>query len=191
MNRFPPSVREAMSASGSMATCLPVCMDGPGEAWETAFFMQLAGPESKADRRSLRDSGKTFSIGIESDVIETETAAVVIIRAEVHVRAGDPLSLEVLLTPGEGGAHHEALKLLTRQPRLRWFFGDRAYWLIHAQSQPLGPQQHAGFAELLNAAVRHDALVRMTGHYDARAALGDVVKNYELRTDDGATATRH
>jgi len=180
-----------MSASGAMATCLPVQIDGSECAWETAFFMQLAGPESKPDRRRLRDPGKAYTIGIESDVIATESAAVVIIRAEIHTCENDPLSMEILLTPGQGGAHHEALQLLTRQPRLSWFFGDRAYWLIHAQSQPLGGQQHAGFRELLSESVRHDALVRMTGHYDAQAALGELVKNYELRAAGDASPIRH
>jgi len=191
MKRFPQFVREAMTASGAMATCLPVRADGPYSDWETAFFLQLAGPESKADRRTLQGSGQTFSTGIETDVIETESAAVVMLRAEIHLRDADPLSMEILLTPGEGGAHHQALKLMTRQPSLRWFFGDRAFWLIHAQAQPLGSEQHAGFPEVLNTALRHDALVRMTGHYDAQAALGEVVKSYELRASEHGSVGRH
>ena len=157
MKRFPQTVRDAMQSTGAMATCLPVQIDGPDSGWETAFFLQIAGPESKQDRRTLRTPGKAFSVGIESDVIETESGAVVIIRAEIHTRIDDPLSMEILMTPGEGGAHHEALKRLTQQQRLSWFFGDQSYWLIHAQSQPLGAQQREGFLKLLNIAVKHDA----------------------------------
>ncbi len=191
MKRFPQSVREAMQSSGAMATCLPVQIDGSESDWETAFFLQIAGPESKQDRRTLRAPGKAFSVGIEPDVIETESGAVVIIRAEIHTRVDDPLSMEILLTPGEGGAHHEALKLLTQQHSLTWFFGDQAYWLIHAQSQPLGNEHREGFLELLNSAVKYDALVRMTGHYDSQAALSELVKSYELRAANGRSNTEH
>ncbi len=191
MKRFPQTVRDAMAASGAMATCLPVQIGGPDSAWETALFAQIAGSESKLDRRALRTPGKVFSVAIETDLIETKTAAVVMLRAEIHTRIDDPLSMEILLTPGEGGAHHEALKLLTQQQRLSWFFGDRAYWLIHAQSQPLGAEQRAGFAQLLSEALRHDALIRLSGHYDAHAALTELVKNYELRISGLSSRTRH
>jgi len=168
-----------MQASGAMATCVPVKMDGP--SWEAAFFFQVAGPESKEDRRAMRRSEGAFGIGLETDLVETEHGAVVMLRPELHTRPDDPLALEILLTPGDGGAHHEALRLLTTQPSLTWLFADRAWWVIHAQSHPLGPEHHAGFQELLDGALRHDTMVRLTGRYDAPAALGEVVRHYELR----------
>lgn len=177
--RFPPGVRDAMQASGAMATCVPVQLDA--SHWEAAFFFQVAGPESKEDRRAMRRAGAPFAIGIETDLVETEHGAVVMMRPELHARAGDPLAMEILLTPGDGGAHHEALRLLGQQPRLTWLFADRAWWVIHAQSHPLEREQHAGFRELLAGALRHDTMVRLTGRYDARAALGEVVRHYELR----------
>ena len=103
------------------------------------------------------------------------------LRPEVYTRNDDPFACEILLTPGEGGAHFEALKLLGAQPRLSWFFGDRTHWLIHSQQHPLDAEQHAGFASLLGDAIRHDGMIRMTRRYDSQAALGDVVKRYELR----------
>lgn len=132
-----------------------------------------------------RDEGP-FAIGLETDVVETEHGAVVILRPELHINADDPLVMEILLTPGEGGAHHEALRLLSEQPALSWLFADRAWWVIHAQSHPLGSEQHEGFADLLATALRHDTLVRLTATYDAAAAVGEVVRHYELRAAAGA-----
>ncbi len=179
MQRFPVEIRDAMQSTGAAATCVPVQLDG--QKWETAFFFHVAGPECKEDRRLMRNSARPLPMGLETDLIEAESAAVVVLRPEVHTRDGDPLTCEILLTPGEGGAHFEALKLLASQQRICWFFGDQAYWMVHSQQLPLGDEQRASFDELLRDALKHDAMVRLTGRYDAQAALGDIVKHYELR----------
>ena len=179
--KFPVPVREAMTASGAAATCIPVALDGGAQ--EAAFFINLAGPESKADRRVIRRWRGPLSLGLDSDVIETGHGAVVVLRPEVHTGPFDPLVCEILVTPGEGGAHFEALDLLSRQPRLTWFFGDRGFEIIRTQQHPLDGGQHEAFAALLKDALRHDAMTRMTGRYDARAALGEVARHYTLRTE--------
>lgn len=179
MKRFPRVVREAMQQGGSAATCVPVELDEGG--WQAALFLQLAGPECKADRRIISRSGGPLPVGIEADLIKAEHASVVTLRAEVHTRIDDPMVSEILMTPGVGSSHFEALKLLTVQPRLCWFFGDEKYWLLHSQSHPLASQQRSGFAELLEEAVGHDAVVRLTGRYDAGAALTAIASQYELR----------
>ena len=179
--RFPVPVCEAMTASGAAATCIPVELDGG--APEAAFFINLAGPESKADRRVIRKWRGPLSLGLDSDVIETAHGAVVVLRPEVHTGPFDPFVCEILVTPGEGGAHFEALELLSRQPRLTWFFGDRGFELIRTQQHPLDHEQHGEFAALLKAALRHDAMTRMTGRYDGRAALAEVASHYTLRTE--------
>ncbi len=168
-----------MRSAGAAATCLPVQLDG--ERWETAFFFHLAGPECKEDRRIMRKRGGPLPVGLETDLIETDHAAVVMLRPEVYTREADPLTCEILLAPGEGGSHFDALKLLTKQERLCWFFGDQAFWMVHSQALPLDAAQRAGFDELLRDALKHDAMVRMTGHYDAQAGLSEIVRHYELR----------
>ncbi|MDX1529338.1 MAG: hypothetical protein R3337_11975 [Gammaproteobacteria bacterium] len=179
MKRFPEFVRESMRAAGAAATCLPVQLDQ--ERWETAFFFQLAGPECKEDRRLMRKRGGPLPVGLESDLIETEHAAVVMLRPEVYTRDDDPLTCEILLTPGEGGAHFDALKLLSMQQRICWFFADQEFWIIHSQQLPLDDAQRQGFDELLRDALKHDTMVRMTRRYDAEAGLGEIVRHYELR----------
>ena len=179
--RFPAPVREAMTASGAAATCVPVGLDG-GDS-EAVFFISLAGPESKADRRVIRKWRGPLSLGLDSDVIETAHGAVVVLRPEVHTGPFDPFVCEILVTPGEGGTHFEALDLLSRQPRLTWFFGDRGFEIIRTQQHPLNDGQRAEFAALLKQALRHDAMTRMTGRYDGRAALAEVASHYALRTE--------
>ena len=179
--KFPTPVREAMAASGAAATCIPVGIDG-GEL-EAAFFINLAGSESKADRRVIRRWSGPLSLGLDSDVIETGHGAVVALRPEVHTGPFDPFVCEILITPGEGGVHFEALSLLSRQPRLTWFFGDRGFEIIRTQQHPLDGGQRAEFAALLKDALRHDAMTRMTRRYDGRAALAEVARHYTLRTE--------
>ncbi len=178
-SRFPKPVRDAMQASGAAATCVAVQLDG--EDWEAALFFQLAGAECKADRRAIKQSRGPLPVGMESDLLETDNGAVVVLRPELHTRPGDPFVCEILLTPGDGGAHFEALKLLSRQPRLCWFFGDQSHWMLHSQQHPLEAAQHQDFDALLRDALKHDTMVRMSKRYDARAALGEIVKRYELR----------
>ena len=193
VRKFPVAVREAMSASGAAATCIPVELDGG--APEAAFFINLAGPESKADRRVIRQWRGSLSLGLESDLIETGHGAVVVLRPEVHTGPFDPFACEILITPGEGGVHFEALSLLSRQPRLTWFFGDRSFEIIRTQQHPLGEEHREQFAALLQDALRHDAVTRMTRRYDGRSALAEVTSRYALRTEarrlppDAAKAT--
>jgi hypothetical protein len=180
MKRFPEQVRGAMQAGGAAATCVAVQLDG--NDWEAALFFQMAGAECKADRRALKQSKGPLTVGMESDLIETEHGAVVVLRPEVHTQPNDPFACEILLTPGDGGAHFEALKLLTRQSRLCWFFGDQSHWVLHSQQHGLDSDLRQGFDAMLRDALKHDTMVRMSSRYNAQAALGEIVKHYELRT---------
>ncbi len=174
-----------MNRSGSAATCVPVALDSGQSAgkssWESVIFFQLGGPESKEDRRLLRKSAKPVSVGIETDLIAHDKAGVVVLRLEVYTREDDPLVGEVLFAPGEHQPHFETLDLLTRQPRLVWFFGDQSYAVLKKQQFAMSSQEHAAFSEVLGDTVRHDALLRMTTGYDANAAMQDIVSRYELR----------
>jgi len=172
-----------MQAGGAAATCVAVQLDG--QAWEAALFFQLAGAECKADRRALRNARGPLAVGMETDLIETPTGAVVILRPQIYTKPDDPFTCEILLTPGDGGLHFEALKLLSRQPRLSWFLGDQTHWILHSQQHPLDSAQHEGFDGLLRDALKHDTMVRMSNRYDAQAALAEIVKHYELRAGTG------
>lgn len=179
IRRLPASVSQAMHQHGVAATCLSVQLDG--EDWEAALFLRCAGSECKEDRRLLRRAEGSIPVGIEADLIEHANAAVVVLRAEAHTGAGDPLVFEILLLPGHGASHFDTLKLLTCQSRLCWFFADSSGEVIHAQQHPLAPEYHAGFAEVLADALKHDRLIRLTQRYSAEAALKDVTSRYQVR----------
>jgi len=184
MDRFPEIVRDAMAASGAHATCVPVKLsDGHGveSAWQAALFFSIAGPQSKDDRRILKQSDAPLPVGFEADLIEHAKAAVVVIRLEVFTRPDDPLVAEVLLAPGHSKIQFDSCKLLTQQPWLNFFFGDSAHWVINAQRIALAPEHREVFEEILDDATRHDTLVRMTSSYDALAALAEVASHYEMR----------
>lgn len=183
MKRFPETVRKGMAASGAAATCVPVKLDS-GD-WETAVYFQLAGPECKKDRRELKHAQDPVPLGVEMDLFEHQHGSAVLLRLEVHTFADDPLAGEILLTPGDNTTHFDALKLLARQPRLCWFFGDQQFWIIHSQQHALSDEQHRGFEALMSDAITHDAMVRLTGRYDANSVVSEIVSNYELRAGAG------
>lgn len=174
-----------MQSSGAAATCVAVRLDG-GE-WEAALFFQLAGSECKADRRAVKNARGPLAVGMETDLIETDSGAVVLLRPFIYTQPDDPFTCEILLTPGDGGAHFEALKLLTEQPRLSWFLGDQTHWVLHSQQHPLDTAQHEGFEAMLKDALRHDTMVRVSNRYDPQAALTEVVRHYELRAAGSPT----
>jgi hypothetical protein len=159
-----------------MTTCLPVRLDH-GD-WESAVFFDLGGSECVRDRQVLEAGDGPCPIGLEADVIECATAAIVMLRFEVATRAGDPLAGEVLLTPGVGDVQFETLRNLTEQNHLRFFFGDEEHRVIHSQQLSLGERKHGGYRGILQDAVRHDAMVRLSGRYDAEAAMREVTRHY-------------
>jgi len=178
-----------MRSHDSAATCLP-CVFDSGQ-WETAIFFRLSGPESKTDRRLLSQTTKPIPLSLETDLIEAESAAVILLSVEALTHPDDPLIGEILLTPGGSEVHFEALRLLASQPRLCWFFSDADFRIIHSQQMPLGRDHHGHFDDLLKDAVKHDALIRCTTNYSAELALSSVVSKYEFdsnTTQTGATS---
>lgn len=179
MEGFPEPIRRAMLAGGSAVTCLPVQLDS-GE-WEAALFFHLRGEESRPDREFLLERSGPVAVGLETEVMKLENAAVVMLRVEAYTRNEDPLVGEILLVPGEAQAHFEALNLLSGQSRLSWFFGDPAFRVLHAQEHPLEADHREEFERIRQEAVEHDALVRFTGRYDAETALAEVTAHYADR----------
>ena len=170
-----------MHASGALATCVPVRLDSG--AWQTAIFIRVLGEECGKDRVILSNTDRPVPVGFEGDVLKHESAAIILLRLEVHTISCDPLAAEILLAPGATAAHVEALRLLASQPSLSWFFGDDEFRVLYAQSHPLSAEQHAAFDDLLREAVAHDAMVRYTSRYDADAALSQIASRYELRSE--------
>lgn len=179
MNQFPKPIAQGMRKNGAMTTCVPVQFDDA--VWQTAVFFEIGGKECKEDRRILRKTNTSVDIAIEADLINHASASVVMLRFEVMTQPQSPLVGEVLLTPGLGEVQFDTIQYLTEQQQIRWFFGDSAYQVIHSQQTILRDQERAGYTEILQEAVSHDALLRMTGQYNARKAIDDVVSNYAFK----------
>ena len=168
-----------MRESGADATCMSVRLDRAD--WESALFIRLAGEECAQDRLFLSRIRGTVPVGVETDLIEADHGAVVMLRLEVYTYPQDPLALEILITPGGSHVQFDTLKRLSSQPRLCWFFADEDFRVIHAQQHPLLEEYKNEFLKLVSNVTKHDAVVRCTGRYDARAALKSVCAHYELR----------
>lgn len=189
-----------MSAGGATVTCLPVQIDPDlsdvtdapsvtapqtpsisSDKWQSAVFFRLGGSESKKDIQILSSQQGPFSLGLETDIIEHESASVVMLRVQVFAQQDNPLVGEVLLTPGGAETHYEILSLLSGQEQLYWFFSDARYRVIYQQSQPLAQPWRDEFKALRDEAFKRDALIRLTGKYNAHAAFAEVISRYSLR----------
>lgn len=168
-----------MRRSGAAATCLPVQIEA--DDWEAALFIHVAGPECKRDRQALRKSATPTPTRLEAELLTHGKASVAVLRLQILTAAEDPLSYEILLTPGAVQSHYESLKLLAGQARLCWFFGDSDYRLLRAQQQELSDAERGNFENMARQSFAHDSVVRMAGKYDAEAALAEIVSHYQLR----------
>jgi len=160
------------------ATCIPVQYDD--RQWESAFFFNVSGPESKQDRRILKKE-KTTPAVLTTELMTHASAAVVMLRVEVSTIMDDPLVFEILLIPGHVNMHYECLKLLAQQGRVRYFFSDSDYRVLQEQEHEISDTQHQKFEILARESFAHDSVIRMAGRYDAPAALSEIVARYQLR----------
>jgi len=181
MEKFPKTIQDAMRATGTAATCVPVQID-EGQ-WESALFVHVAGPECKQDRRILKHATGPTPAMLHTELLTHANAAVVLFRLEVLTIPNDALIYEILLTPGKISSHYECLKLLTKQESLYWFFGDTDYRIIQSQRQKIDNSQHVNFETLTREAFAHDSVVRIASRYDANAALAEIASHYQPRKD--------
>jgi len=181
MNRFPSEIIKSMRSNRAMTTCVPVEFDEAG--WETAVFFELGGKQCEQDREILKTTKTTLPVALEADVIECPSAAVVMLRFEILTQESNPFAGEVLLTPGIGSVQFEALQRLAKQDILRFFFSDAGYNIIHSQQLSLNDQERQGYQGILDDAVKYDAMVRLTGRYDAKAALKEVTGHYATHVE--------
>lgn len=184
MDSFPDSIARSMGASGSDATCVPVRVGGDDE-WEAAFFLHVSGPECKQDRRLLKNAGSPVSMSFEPRLMAHSAAAIVSIEIGVATVPEDPLNYEILLIPGREETHYQSVKLLARQDRICWFFGDNDYRVIQAQELEIETAQHELFESIARDAFAHDSLLRISSQYDSDKALSEIVSHYSPRAGAG------
>ena len=180
MQKFPDSIIRSMHQSGAMTTCVPVQFEGDG--WESAVFFELGGKQCQDDRKTLANASNPLPISLEAELIEHASASVVMLRFEVMTNLVDPLAGEVLIVPGLGDIQFDTLKLLSKQQNLRFYFSDEIYNVIHSQQIILGEQERKGYGQILEEVISKDALIRLTGKYNAMSALSEIVGHYDVRT---------
>ena len=88
---------------------------------------------------------------------------------------------EVLVAPGIGEIQFQTVQNLTRQNSLDFYFADGEYNVIHSQQVQLVDPVRQGYKEILDDAISHDAVIRLTGRYNGVAAMKEVVANYATR----------
>lgn len=164
--RFPDDVVVALHDSGVTVTCLPVQLDD-GD-WQAAFFYVVPLGSPALEPGAL-DSGP-YAVQFEGDLFEHEKGTVLELDIEIRV-PGEPLGGTLLFLTGHASAHFDALKLLGTQADVPLFIGDPYCRVISQQRVPLSDAHRSGFASLVDEAVRLDAVIRMSGHYDAEAAF--------------------
>ncbi len=182
---FPVDIRNAMRGSGSAATCVPVRLGG-SEDWEAALFVHVSGPECKQDRRVLKTARDPVPVELGARLMAHQSAALVSIELNIATVPDDPLKYEILLVPGREDTHYQSLKLLARQARICWFFGDNDYAVIQAQEQAIETERHQLFESIAREAFAHDSLLRMSSQYDADKALEEIVSHYSPRSGAGS-----
>ena len=180
MQKFPDSIINSMLQSGAMTTCVPLEFDDG--SFESTVFFELSGDECEFDRLILSKSTSPFGINLEAELIEHASASVVMLRFEIMTQPDDPFVGEVLIVPGLGDIQFDTLKYLSTQQNLKFYFSDDRFNVIHSQQLLLSDRERQGYSQILEEVISHDALIRLTGKYDAMAALSEIVDHYEIRT---------
>lgn len=179
MHKFPDSIIKSMLQSGAMTTCVPLRFDNG--SYESAVFFELGGDECQSDRAILGKSTSPLAIKLEAETIGHEKAGVVMLRFEILTKPDDPLAGEVLIVPGLGDVQFDTLRCLTTQDNLKFYFSDERFRVIHSQQLVLSDRERQGYSQILEEVISHDALIRLTGKYDAMAALTEIVDHYDVR----------
>lgn len=177
-----------MKATGSAATCVPVRL-GEVDDWEAALFLHVSGPECKQDRRLLKTAPEPVPVALEPRLMAHAAAAIVSIELSIATVPDDALKYEILLIPGREESHYQAIKLLARQQRICWFFGDNDFRVIQAQEQEIESAQHELFESIARDAFAHDSLLRISSQYDSDQALSEIASHYSPRQDAGVGVT--
>lgn len=175
IERFPDDVVVALHHANVTVSCVPVKIDN--EQWQAALFYVLA-----ADAPCLKDGQLApgpFAVELDADLHEHANGTLIEIGIDIATPEQNS-SGTVLFITGHSAAHFEAMTLLSSQGDLPLFIGDEFCNVLYQQRIILSDNMRAGFRQLKEEAVARDAVIRMTGHYDADAVFDDVVKLLNL-----------
>jgi len=171
IQRFPDDVVVALHNAQVTVTCTLVQIDH-GE-WQAALFFVLPEKAKCMQSGKLINAGP-FTVAFDADLHEHDNATVIELGVEI---ATPPESQNgtLLFITGHSSHHFDVLKQLTQQSELTLFIGNEYCEVLAQQRVPLNQPLRSGLRGLLDEAVRRDALIRMTGHYDPDAAFTAVL----------------
>lgn len=190
MPKFPDAAIRAMHHAGTTVTCMPVVIDEAGQAvadasadlsadsagaiWESAIFFVLPLSVTNKQLKKLFPSENLFPVALEADLIEHDNGTLIELIVEIDLGLKDNPSGVLLFLTGHISSHYEAVQLLAKQQSIGLFIGDVHCTLLHQQRIPLADAHRSVFDEMLQEALRRDALIRMSGSYDAEAVFDSV-----------------
>ena len=185
-----------MHHAGTTVTCMPVVIDGSGQAvaatyedddtasqqssletsqaWESAVFFVLPLSVTNKELKKLFPSERLFPVQLEADLIEHDNGTLIELGVEIDLGLKDKPSGLVLFLTGHIPSHYEAVQLLAKQQSIGLFIGDVHCNLLHQQRIPLVDEHRAVFEDMLQEALRRDAVIRMAGSYDPEAVFNSV-----------------
>lgn len=191
MPKFPDAAIRAMHHAGTTVTCMPVVIDdsgltvadlssetvsaeSAGAGWESAIFFVLPLSVTNKQLKKLFPSERLFPVALEADLIEHDNGTLIELGVEIDLGLKEnPTGLLLFLT-GHISSHYEAVQLLAKQESIGLFIGDVHCNLLHQQRIPLASAHRSVFDDMLQEALRRDALIRMSGSYDAEAVFDSV-----------------
>lgn len=175
--KFPDDVIVALHEGGVTVTCLPIQLDDG--AWQAAIFYVVPIDSPMCDG-GKRPAGP-YAVQFEADLFEHDNGTVFELGIEIRVPDA-PLAGSLLFLTGHASAHFDVLQLLVSQSEVPLFIGDPYCTVIAQQRVPLSDAHRTGLRALIHEAVRRDAVVRMSGHYDADAAFAAAAKRHAVST---------
>jgi len=168
--RFPDDVVVALHHANVTVSCVPVQIDN--DEWQAAMFYVLS-----AKAPCLADGKLTpgpFAVEIDADLHEHTNGSLI----EIGIDIATPIERSrgtLLFATGHSSAQFDTIKMLSSQADLPLFIGDEYCNVLYQQRIPLTDSMRAGFRQLLDESLSRDAVIRMTGHYDADTVFKDVV----------------
>ncbi len=175
--KFPDAAIVALHEASVTATCMPIQLDDT-EQWQAAIFYVMP-PDAPALGKGNRLLGGPFSVSIEADLHEHEKGSMIEIAFEIGTPV-EPSRGVLLFLTGHSSTHFDALKLLSKQTEIPLFIGDQYCSLLWQQRIPMNDAYRQGISSLIDEAVRRDAVIRLSGHYDPDVVFADIVASKQM-----------
>jgi len=175
LEKFPDDVIVALHNANVTVSCVPVRIDE--DAWQAAVFFVLPASAPCLGKGFLAPG--PFTVEFDADLHEHANGTLIEIGLDIATPVEHSRGTLLFIT-GHSSAQFDTLKLLTEQADLPLFIGDEYCNVLQQQRVPLSDAMRAGFRQLLDEAVGRDAVIRMTGHYEADKVFNDVVSSLQL-----------